>query len=243
MKVCRLCLVAAMAFLLFSCGKSDGGNNVIDSSLPADFATMSDSAKVRVLLDHGLSPDSIAVFVCETAEGKHPGIAFKDFTVVDTYMYERLGETGFGLYRQAFDSYMEYMPLVAKMKMLMASPLADLDRVGYELGLGHVNQVIEKRLTIGKVDREVAELRRACGNDEDTFNRFLRGFAAGINTRAAGEIPAEIVAEYGTPGPARTAPRYKEAAHSDAQPVDADVSTVVEEEVPVVEDTPITLAD
>lgn len=199
MRICKLLVVLLLVLSFGSCSSgSNDGSASIDKSLPAGFASLTDSAKIRVLIDQGVSPDSIGVFVCEVAEGKHPGISIADYMAVDTYIYERLGESGFGLYRLAFDSYASSMPLVSKMKLYMASGLGDLDRLGYELGLEYVNQVMEQKLTIGKVDREVAELRRACDNDEDTYNRFLKGFAAGISTRAPGEVPAEIIAEYGT---------------------------------------------
>lgn len=208
MKLCKLCAIAAIVSSMASCGSSDSGSSALDKSLPSDFASLPDTSKVRVLLDKGVAPDSLAVYMCEVAEGKHGNVRISDYMEVDTYIYEKLGEEGFGIYRMAFDSYAASMPLVSKMKLYTASSLGDLDRMGYELGLEYVNQVLDKHLTIGKVDREVAELRRACDNDEDTFNRFLRGFAAGISTRAPGEVPAEIVEAYGTVDPAKIIPKH-----------------------------------
>lgn len=188
---------SALFLLTLLMGACSSSNQEQENALPADFASMNDTAKLGVLVRQGLSPDSIALYVLHTAEGRNPGVKFTDYANMDVYLYGALGDEGFNSYRIAYDDYVATMPLVPKLKQLQASPDHDPQSVGFELGLEYINQVLDQKMTIGKVDREVAELHRALGQDEDTYSRFLQGFAAAIASRPAGQVPADITKQYG----------------------------------------------
>lgn len=191
-------LAVILLFVLSACAGSE--ENSVDASLPSDFASLPDTAKVRVLLDQGVSADSLAAFVCESLNGKHGNVSFSDFDGIEIYVGERMGDEAAGMYGMSFEMYMQYLPLDKRYKVKIAMPLTDIETLGYTLGLEYVNQVIDNQMTIGQVDREVAALRRVCASDEDTFEHFLKGFATGIqiSTSAAREVPSAIVTKYGS---------------------------------------------
>lgn len=167
--------------------------------LPSDFSALPDTAKVRALIDMGVSPDTMAVFVSEVAAGMRPGISIQSPEDVLTYVYTNCSDEDFTMFSATFESHVENLPPAAKMKVyaLSASAAGNADKMGYKIGLEYLNSVLEKDLSIGAIDKEIAEFRRACGKDEDTYQRFLKGFAAAISTRAPGELPAELVSKYG----------------------------------------------
>lgn len=185
--------------LLTACGNK-GGDNVEDlSGLPSDFKTAPDTLKVKALMDLKISPDSIAVFLCEAGAGMRPGVKVKDFADITTYMYTHCSEEDFEIFSTTFDSHVETLTPAQRMNLyaIVAQEDGNADKMGYELGLVYINSVMERDLTLGAVDKEIAEFRRACGKDEDTYNRFLKGFAVAISTRQPGELPAELVRKYG----------------------------------------------
>lgn len=184
------------ALLLSACGNKSGENL---SGLPSDFKTAPDTLKAKALIDKGISPDSIAIFFCEAGAGMRHGVNVKDFADITTYMYTHCTEEDFEIFSTAFDSHVETLTPAQRMKLysLIAQEDGNADKMGYELGLVYVNSVMERDLSLGAVDKEIAEFRRACGKDEDTYNRFLKGFAVAISTRQKGELPSELVRKYG----------------------------------------------
>lgn len=149
-----------------------------------------------MLLDTGMPMDSLGIYMAKIAAGEVQGIEVKSFADVDAYLYSAKGESAYELYYLAFDEYSKSLPLVKKLSLMRKSSLADPEKIGYQLGLEYVNDVIDKKLTLGKIDNEIASLRQACSNDEDTYKRFLKGFAIGLKTRAPGQVPSDILTQY-----------------------------------------------
>ena len=195
MSIQKILLVAvAVVMVSLSSCKSDSATT---SRMSKDFAASADTVKVRMLIESGMPMDSLAMYLCKAAIGEVKGVSINNFSDVDAYIYMNRGEKEYELYALAMDDYTKQLPLVSKLKLYKKSALVDPDKAGYQLGLEYVNDVMDKKLKIGQVDREIADFRQACGEDEDTYNRFLKGFALGISTRAAGEIPQEVAAKYG----------------------------------------------
>lgn len=191
-----LYLSVVMCMLLCACNGKDSDNSTM-AGLPRDFSSKPDSTKVHMLLDNGMPLDSLAVYVCKAAVGDIQGVSINDFASIDAYIYAAKGEKEYEVYALAFDECKKQLSLVKKLRLYKKNALEDPDKIGYQLGLQYVNDVIYNKLTIGKVDREIADFRRACGDDEDTYNRFLKGFAVGISTRTPGEVPQDIIDQYG----------------------------------------------
>jgi len=194
-----LALVIA-AGCIASCKKGQDLDSTT-SKMPANFASLPDTTKVRHLIDKQVPLDSIAVYLCDAAIGRIKNVHVDNFTDIDTYIYTHCGDKDFEVYALALDEYKKSLPLVDKLTLYKKTSLDDPDKIGYKLGLEYVNSVMEKKLAIGKVDREIADFRRACGNDDDTYNRFLIGFSTGIRSRTAGEISPDIVERYGSASP------------------------------------------
>lgn len=194
LKVSAILTAALMA--LGGC-KGDEAADATTAAMPGNFSSSPDSVKVKMLLDHNVSLDSLANYICRAAAGEIKNVNITDFGQIDAYIYTHRGEKDYEVYALAFDECKKSLPLTSKLTLYRKNALLDPDKVGYQLGLEYVNDVMDKKLTIGKVDREVAEFRKACGDDEDTYKRFLKGFAVGLSTRAAGEIPQDILAQYG----------------------------------------------
>ena len=189
---------ALLAGVCCGCGTRTGeGQRGDTAALPENLGTLPDSAKARVLLDHGVSPDSLALFVIECVEGRKGGVTFTDFNSVETYVEQRLGEEGYGAYTVCLEANLQRLPLGKKYMVKRELPLTDMSLLGFTLGLEYVNKVIDNGLSIGKVDLEVAEFHRACGSDEALYQDFLEGFSTGIRESAGREMPEAVAEKYG----------------------------------------------
>lgn len=197
--ISRLCLtVVAVVVSVVGCGRGSGPTTGPgEEALPENMGALSDREKARVLLDSGVSPDSLAVFVIDCVDGLKPGISFSDFNGVETYVAERLGEDAYGAYTVCLEANLQRLPLGKKFLVKRDLPLTDMSLLGYTLGLEYVNKVIDNGLSIGKVDREVAEFHRACGADESIYRDFLDGFATGIRESAGRDVPDAVAEKYG----------------------------------------------
>lgn len=188
-------LVLATLVVAVACKK----NEVQDATMAhvtQEIKNRPDSLKVRSMLDARMSMDSIAVLVTNIAVGDVPGVTIDNLADIDSYLYMNRSEKDYEVYTLAMDSYAKTLPLSKRFRFYKKSPLIDKDKMGYQLGLEYVSEVMDRKLTIGKVDNEIAEFRRECGEDEDTYNRFLKAFKVGLETRSPDEVPAEILQNY-----------------------------------------------
>lgn len=185
--------LCSAAMLLASCS---GGSDSSTSDLGYDFASRPDTIKARILLDKGLDMDSLARFMCMAGAGLKGDIKVSDFPGVENYIYNRRGETDLTQYMLTFEETRDALPLAKKLPIYKKTELDSPDKLGYTLGLAYVGDVINKNLTIGQVDREIAELRKACGSDEETYNRFLKAFAVGLSKLPSDQVDSEILRQY-----------------------------------------------
>lgn len=149
-----------------------------------------------MLLDSNIPMDSLARYVCQLAlSDKSPRI--DNIGDVEMFIYNVKGEKEFETYTLAKEDYITSMSLANKLRLMRKNVMIDPEVIGYTLGAQYVSATIEKRLKIGQVDREIAEFRQMCGDDDATFQRFLKGYAAGIKASSPGQIPADIAAKYG----------------------------------------------
>lgn len=201
----RLILAVAClsASLLWGACLRAGDGKVQDASgvegLPEGFASMPDTAKVRLLLDAGVSVDSLASFVVSCSAGQHGSVTFTAYEDVERVVTERLGEENAGMYLVYLEANLQRLPLDKKYAIKRSMPLTDISLLGYNLGLEYVERVLDAGLKIGRVDLEIAEFHRACGSDEGLYEDFLAGFAAGIRASANRNVPPEIVRKYAEP--------------------------------------------
>lgn len=193
LRINLLCILTGL--LLTACGSKEGEQQTSD--IPDDFSTLSDTQKIQRLIDAKVTTDSIAHFVTECLDGRHPGVTIKDPDAVMLYVGEKLGDEEMGNYAMSFDMYLQALSPASKYKTRIAMPATDRERLGYDLGLEYVNQVVDKKLTIGQVDRDVTALQRAAATDEDTYENFLTGFAEGIKLSADRGIPTAVISKYG----------------------------------------------
>lgn len=190
--------ILMLSLLLLSCvGNTGDVRNEESAELPDNFSVLSDTAKIAVLLDAGVQPDSIASFVLLCAQEHYPGVTVTDYKGVKNYVERRLGKDGVAAYTACLEANMQTLPLSNQYLLKRSMHQVNPSMLGYTLGLEYVTRVADMNLSIGKVDFEVAELNRACADDEDIYKDFLTGFSAGIQAFEGDGISDEIVKKYG----------------------------------------------
>lgn len=212
-------VVVLLCFLSFTwgCRSSASDKEEADTaSLPADFGKHSDSDKARYLLEHNVSVDSLASFVIECVGGNVPGVSFTDFDDIELLVAERLGDEALGTYLLCFETGMQRLPLAKKYQLKKQLPLTDMSLLGFTLGLDYSNKIIDSQLSLGKVDREVAEFYRACNQEESVYEDFLKGLATGLTKSASRGVPEDVAAKYANRHAPETTGRYPSASSAPA---------------------------
>lgn len=186
------CLACLSTLLLLAsiagCGKKNADNA---SELPENFSQLSDAAKTQVLMK-AVSPDSLARMICSIAAGKVPGVTIDTIPIAVAYAYEHYKEDELIVFSDELDSYSANLPLAEKMAVYQKMGKADAQRLGYRLGLEYVDHIRSNRMTAAQVNEEIEAFRKACGDDTDTYNRFLKGFHIVLKQDHGKDLPEEI---------------------------------------------------
>lgn len=156
---------------------------------------MADVVQVRYVMDHS-TPDSTARFICLAALGKVPGARIDTLPIATLYAYENYRDSALAVFSDEYDRFSMTLPLADKMKILALAGSVDPQALGYELGLHYADQIREKNMTAAEVRRELAEFKKACADDPDTYERFLKGFGIVLKIDNGRDIPEEIYKEY-----------------------------------------------
>lgn len=178
---------SAGAAVLLLAGCHGKGNN----GFPEGFENYPDAAKVDYMMGQ-TTPDSVARFICDAALGKVPGAPIDSISAATLQAYEKYRGAEFDKFSETFDEYSLSKPLPEKMKLLFMAGTEDPVQLGYQLGLEYVNQIRTQHKTAEQVETEIKEFRKACGNDKETYDRFITGFHIALKEDHGKDLPEEI---------------------------------------------------
>lgn len=178
----------AIALLLVGC-KGKGSQY---GDFPSDFQNKTTSEKMAYMMEH-TTPDSVARFICNVAIDRIPGVKIDSLTEATLYAYEHYTGKDLESFQNSYDAFSDDLPLSEKMKLYFRASLeGDPIQMGYQLGLEYPSRIREKKMTVDQVKGEIDAFRKACGNDRDTYGRFLQGFKIALQEDRGKDLSEDI---------------------------------------------------
>jgi len=190
---CLYLLISGLS--LSSCGGKDKDARVF----PSDFNQLSDAQKTAYVMER-VSPDSTARFICDAALGRVKGVKLSNMNEAVLYAYENYRADNLNSFSAEFNDYPARQPLVDKMKIYLLAGQEDPQGLGYKLGLEYVSQIRDKKMNADEVEKEIKALKKACGNDDATYQRFLTGFRTVLQIDHGKDLPEEIYRRFANYG-------------------------------------------
>lgn len=188
MKKFIIAVLPAMALLaLSSCHGGKGSAN----GLPKGFEKMSDTARVAAMMER-VAPDSLARFIIYGALGKNPDAKIDTLAIATNYAYEHLRGDDLNKFANEYDAVIASLPLAEKMKAYLLGGTEDPQGLGYQLGLEYMQSIRDNHKNAAQVESELKEFRKACGNDRDTYRRFIIGFKTVLKVDGNKAVPRDI---------------------------------------------------
>ncbi len=180
--------IAGVAAVLAACkgGKSDAGE-----SFPANFNGLPDTARVAYVMKN-TTPDSVARFICRAALGQVKGAGIESLGVATSYAYEKYSGNDLDSFGDEYDNFVSSLPLADKMRMYVMAGVEDPQGLGLQLGLEYMQSVRENNLSVDDVKRELKAFKQACGNDSNTYKRFIIGFRTVLEADSGRDMPKAI---------------------------------------------------
>lgn len=188
-------LLPAAVFCVILCGCSGRGKGD-GNGVPDNFGTIGDAGRMAYMM-RTVAPDSVARFLCDASLGRLEWARIDSVPAAALYVYEHYNDdVKVGEFNDEFDRYMASLPLKDKMRMYLLSGKSSLESVGYDLGLEYVGNIREKGLKVKDVDGEIADFRKACGDDKETYNRFVKGFKTVLTLDHGHDLPEDIYRKF-----------------------------------------------
>lgn len=176
------------------CRNKEGGENV----LPKGGENMSDTQKVEYMMKQ-TTPDSVARFICRAALGQIEGVKIDTLSNATLYAYENYRDDDLQTFSQAYESFIDSLPLNLKMRLHKLEAEQDPMGLGYELGLGYVNVIRMEKKDAASIEKEIENLRQECmksPEDTATFTRFKTGFKVALDMDGSSDVPKSIYLKY-----------------------------------------------
>ena len=173
-----------------SCGGKNGSGD-----FPDNFGTIGDAGRVSYMMKN-VTPDSVARFICDAALGKVEGARIDSLPTATLYAYEHYKNTDLASFAAQYDAYSQSLPLEEKMKLYALAGSYDPQQLGYQLGLEYVGNIRSKKMTADQVAAELEEFKKACGNDHDTYKRFVKGFKVVLELEKGNGISGDIYSRF-----------------------------------------------
>lgn len=182
---------ACLLMSLAACksGESDS------ASYPPGFEKMTDEERVTYVMQN-VSPDSLARFVVDGALGRNPKAPIDSLAIANLYIYEHLRAEDLDAYSMQYETYVESLPLNDKMKIYMLEGSEDPAKIGYKLGLEYLGTIREHNKKADEVEKELKSFKKACGNDTDTYRRFIIGFHTVLEVDSGKDIDREVYTRF-----------------------------------------------
>ena len=156
---------------------------------------MKDSERLSYVMRKA-EPDSVARFLCYASLGRIPGVKIDTLGTAYLYVIESYKGQDADKFGIAFEQVMKELPLADKMETQFRLGLADTLTIGYDLGLGYVAQIRDRRMGIKEIDADIASFREACRRDTATFRRFVQGFRTALAEDRGKDLKPEIYNKY-----------------------------------------------
>lgn len=175
------------------CGK---GKNSSETGFPENFNSLPDTARVAYVMQHA-TPDSVARFICNASLGKAGEAKIDSLGIATNYAYEKYTGKDMDSFSGEYDSFVASMPLPDKMRMYAMAGVEDPQGLGLQLGLEYMQAIRDRNMTVDEVENEIEAFHKACGSDEDLYERFLIGFRTVLQVDGGQDVPQSIFEKYG----------------------------------------------
>lgn len=183
----KIAVTALGAVLLAGCG----GKGEKEGQYPKNFGQIGDAGRVAWMMKK-VPADSLARWIIRGALGSEPGARVDTLAIATSYAYEHLAADSLDSFSAAYDGYVESLPIGDKMKIYRLAGSEDPQQFGYRLGLEYMGSIREDHKKAEEVERELRELKKACGTDTATYRRFLIGFKTVLEMDRGKDVPEEI---------------------------------------------------
>lgn len=174
--------------VLSGCG---GGKNRSGQGFPANFNALSDTARVAYVMKN-TTPDSVARFICRAALGHLDGARIDSLGIATNYAYEKYSGKDADLFGSEYDNLVASLPLADKMRMYAMAGVEDPQGLGLQLGLEYMQSIREKNMSVSDVEKELKAFKAACGEDDETYSRFIIGFRTVLEADSGRDMPKGI---------------------------------------------------
>lgn len=181
----------ALVAMLISCGK----NQKSAGDYPDNFSQISDSEKVKYMMER-VAPDSLARFIVYSSLGQNPGVEIHSISESVLYAYQNLSSTDLEQFSVELDGLQNSLPLAEKMQLYHAVGVEDPQQFGLKLGLEYLGSIREDEKSVQEIDAELAAFKKACGNDKETYRRFVTGFKTALRADGGVDLPAGVYQKY-----------------------------------------------
>ncbi len=183
--------VVLVALALTSCG----GSNSKNSKYPKNFNSIGDESRVEYIINHA-SPDSVARFIVYGALGRDKDARIDTLAIATNHAYEKLTGKDLDEFSVSYDAIVGSLPLADKMKMYQLDGGEEALSIGYKLGLEYVTSIREGNKKSADIEKELAEFKKACGNDTAMQRRFMIGFKTVLELDSGKDVPKDIYMKY-----------------------------------------------
>ncbi len=186
----RYIFIVAVCACVIICS-CKGGRKDAGTGFPTDFNSLPDTARVAFVMKN-TTPDSVARFICLGALGRLKDAKIDNLGIATSYAYEKYTGKDLDSFGAEYDSFVASLPLADKMRMYAMAGVEDPQGLGLQLGLEYMQSIREKNLTVEDVEKELKAFKTACGNDSDTYKRFLIGFRTVLEADRGKDMPKVI---------------------------------------------------
>lgn len=183
----EISLILLLALTIISCGDKKSK----EKQFPSNFLEIGDAGRIAWMMNR-VTPDSLARFIIKGALGQVPGARIDSLAIATNYAYERMKGPQLEAFSIEYDNIIASLPLADKMKVYMLGGSEDPQGLGYRLGLEYVTSIREDHKRIDDIEKELDIFRKACGNDTDTYRRFMIGFRTVLKVDSGKDLPSEV---------------------------------------------------
>lgn len=147
------------------------------------------------------SPDSTARFIIKAALGQIPGTSIDTVSNAVLYVYTFSSADDQVKFSEEYQKIIDALSPADRVTLFEKGSSEDPLEFGFELGLGYLNSIRSRNLSVNDIQKEIAELKKACGNDTSTYRRFVTGFTTVLNYDKGKDVKKEIFEKFSTLSP------------------------------------------
>lgn len=143
-----------------------------------------------------VSPDSVARYICYAALGEIPEAKIDSLGIAIFYAFEHYKGDDLVHFGEAYDNMQDLLPLDKKMKLMRLAGTEDSTGLGYKLGLEYVEHIRDSKISADDVAKEIANFKKACASDHETYVRFVKGFKAALKANGGTDLPQGVYTRF-----------------------------------------------